>query len=482
MPFEKLQSGDIVVVNAGDLIPADGIITKGAAMIDERALTGESMPSEKNTDDRVFASTVALAGRIQMQVEKAGQETIASGISEILNRTTGHKTMLESKSERIADQLSLPTIALSALAYPIGGSSSALGVLFSSTGYTMRIIGPLATLNFLNMASQNGILVKDGRVFEQLGQVDAFVFDKTGTLTREQPRINRIYSCNGTCDDRVLTYAAAAEYRQNHPIARAILSAAEEKGLCLPDVEDINYEIGYGIRVKIPGKILRLGSERFMKKENISIPYEIEKVMKTCGNRGSSLIMLAADNEMIGAVELSPEVRPEAKQLISDLRLKKISTYIISGDYEHPTQRLAKELGIDHYHAETLPEQKAEIIEQLQRQGKKVCFIGDGINDTIALKKADVSISLCGAATAAVDCAQVILMNEDLTYLTKLLNITEEFEACQKANLKISIIPGIACIGGIFFLNFGLYTSMMIYYSGLAAGIKNATRKIELKS
>jgi Cu2+-exporting ATPase len=488
IPFEQLQTGDVVIVNPGEMIPADGVIINGTASVDQRALTGESQPAEKETGDQVFASSLVLSGRIYIRAEQAGQETVAAKIGNILSQTIEYKTSFESKAEKMADRSVSPTLCISALALLTGGASSALAILVSSVGHNMQVIAPLSTLNFLRIASQEGILIKDGSALEGLRYVDTIIFDKTGTLTMEQPRVGNIYSLNGFSEDALLTYAAAAEYRQIHPAARAILAAASDRNLEIPNIEESRYEIGYGISVLLDERIIRIGSGRFIETEGISIPPEIKAIQEECGIRGYSLIMMAIDKELEGVIELRPAIRPEAKQLIQHLRDRGISTYIISGDQEEPTQALSQELGIDHYFANTLPEQKAEIIEQLRQDGKNICFVGDGINDSIALKKANVSVSLRGAATAATDTAQIVLMDENLMHLTALLDIAKKFEKNQKRNLMITIIPGLLCAGGVFLLNFGIYTSLVMYFAGLGVGIVNSVsplieqKKIEYRS
>ncbi len=476
IPFEDLQAGDIFVMNAGEVIPADGTVEKGMASVDQHALTGESQPAEKEAGDRVFASTLVLSGKIYVLAEKAGQETAAAKIGHILNRTTSHKTSFESETEKFVDWSSLPTVALSGLAYFLVGSSGCLGILFSSLGYNMRIVGPMSTLNFLRIVSRHGVLVKDVRAMERLARVDTLIFDKTGTLTLEQPYIGDIHSCNGFSQETLLTYAAAAEHRQTHPVARAIQAAAEDRGLSLSesDIEEASYKVGYGIRVNISGRLVRVGSERFMETEGIPVPNDMRAVQERCGDRGHSLVMVAIDEEVAGAIELCPTVRPEAKQLIRQLGENGMSACIISGDGETPTRELARELGIDRYFAGILPEEKAEITEKLRKEGKTVCFVGDGINDAIALKKADISVSLRGASTAATDSADIVLMDENLGSLSRLLDISREFRANQRQNMAISVIPGLISTGGVFFLHFGIYASVIIYYLGLGAGLGNA--------
>lgn len=476
--FEQLQAGDIVAVNAGEIIPVDGTITKGSALIGQQSLTGESVPSEKGCGEQVFASTILLSGKIHVLTEKAGPETTAAKIGEILNHTTKYKASLESKAEKVADSSILPTLGLGILAYPFAGSSGVLAVVFSCMGYGMRIIGPMSTLNFLRAASENNILVKDGRALEKLCKTDFVVFDKTGTLTLDQPCVEKIHSFNGSSEDVLLSYAAAAECRQTHPIAKAILAAAENRGLNLPEIENGDYEIGFGIKANFSGQILRLGSRRFMEAEDIPLPDAVVTLEKECGCHGYSLVMIAVDRELVGAIELHTGTRPEAERITESLRRQKIRTCIISGDQEQPTRALAWKLNVDEYFAGILPEQKAEIVEKLQREGRTVCFVGDGINDAIALKKADVSVSLRGASTAAVDAAQIVLMDGDLKSFTWFLDMSREFEAHQKTNLMISVIPNAVCTGGVFLFHFGLYMAMALYYAGVAFGIGNSMRPL----
>ena len=473
IPFSQLKTNDIVVINAGETIPIDGVIHSGIANIDQHILTGESQPIEKGEGELVFAGTVVLEGQIQIRVEKTGQETAAAHIGEILNKTADFKASMQSYGERIIDKGALPTLAISAVTLPLLGVNSALAILNASFGYQMRITAPLSMLNFLTIASKNGILIKDGRSLELLNQVDTVVFDKTGTLTEEQPHVGKIHCC-GIEENELLTYAATAEYKQTHPIALAILGEAQQRELNVVPVTQAKYEVGYGIKVRVETKMIRVGSVRFMEREGILIPPEMEGLPAEGLEQGHSLVFIALNNQLVGAIEFYPTVRPEAKQIIAKLKQRGLSTYIISGDHEQPTRKLAQQLGIDHYFAETLPEEKAKLINQLQQQGKVVCFVGDGINDSIALKKSQVSISLRGASTIATDTAAIILMDSHLNQLDQLFSIAESFNANMKNNLHLSIIPGFICLGGVFFLHFGIVTTILLYDTSLLVGVLNA--------
>jgi Cu2+-exporting ATPase len=474
IPFSQLKINDIVVINAGETIPIDGVIHSGVANIDQHILTGESQPIEKGIGETVFAGTVMLEGQIQIRVEKTGQETVAAQIGKILDKTADFKASMQSYGERIIDKGALPTLAISAITWPILGTMSALATVNAGFGYHMRITAPLSMLNFLTIASKSGILIKDGRSLELLSQVDTVVFDKTGTLTEEQLHVGKIHCCADIEENELLTYAAAAEYKQTHPIALAILAEAKQRQLSVGLVIQSKYEISYGIQVSLDSKLIRVGSVRFMEMEGISIPPEMNILQEETHEQGYSLVFVALNDQLAGAIELYPTIRPEAKQIIVQLKQRGLSMYIISGDHEQPTRKLAQKLGINNYFSETLPEDKANLIEKLQQKGKVVCFVGDGINDSIALKKSQVSISLRGASTVATDTADIILMDSHLNQLDHLFEIAKEFNTNMKNNLNLSIIPGFICWGSVFFLHFGIVTTILLYDAGLLLGVWNA--------
>ena len=474
IPLEAVQLQDIVVVNAGEIIPVDGTITEGLASVDQHSLTGESKPVEIEVGGKVFATALVLTGRILIKVENTGSNTNAAKIGQILEQTQEYKESLRLRGKQLADGFIAPTLVVSGLTLPLLGPNAAMAIIWTAFGYNMKLYGPISVLNFLHIMAKNGILIKDGRSLEMLQQIDTLVFDKTGTLTMEQPQLSHLHPLQPFNEELLLTYAAAAEYRQTHPIARAILTAAEQRGLDLPDIEEAAYQVGYGIEVKMETTHLLVGSARFMQQEGIHIPEEIQKLKTQCDARGHSLVYVAANDNLAGVLELQPCIRPEAKQIINYVKAQGISVYIISGDHEQPTRRLAEELGIEHYFAETLPDKKAELIAGLRESGKFVGYIGDGINDAIALKQANVSISLHGASTVATDTAQIILMDGDLKKLKSLFEISKSFEANMRTNYLTSMIPGVIVLGGVFLFHMGLAGSLLVYFTSKMIGLTNS--------
>ncbi len=473
-PFEQIQIGDIVVVNAGEIIAVDGTVSRGLATVDQHVLTGEAQPVEKEPGDPVFAATAVLTGRLFILVKQAGQATVAAQIGDILNNAKDYKDTLQLQGEKIADAFNIPTLILTGITWPLLGASKALTIIWAGLGYNMRFLGTFSVLNFLQILSREGVLVKDGRVLDLLPQVDTIVFDKTGTLTLEQPHVRHLYPFHGLSEEELLIHAATAEYRQTHPIAKAILVEAQQRDLTLPAIEEAAYEVGYGIQVKVNDTVIRVGSARFMTKEAIQMSEEAVRIIQEQAEaEGASLVYVAVADRLAGVIELQPTLRPEAQAILQQLRERHLETYIISGDHEPPTRQLAEELGIDHYFAETLPENKATLVEKLRTEGKFVCFVGDGINDSIALKTAQVSISLRGASTAATDTAQIILMDGTLNHLNRLFDIAHDFHKNMKVNLVSSIVPGAICISGVYLLNFGMGAGVVTYYTGMVAGLTN---------
>ena len=481
VPFAQLQAGDTLIAGAGQLIAADGIISDGAASVDQHILTGEAKPVEKGIGDGVFAGTLVLMGKILIQVEKAGAATTAAQIGAILNQTIDYKQQIESRSVALSNAAALPTLAISAVALPFVGVNGALGVLESAVGYGLRLTGPIGMLNYLRAAAQQGILIKDGRSLELLKTIDTVVFDKTGTLTQEQPQIHAIHTFADLSADELLAYAAAAEARLSHPIAHAIVAAAHARRLTLPVTADAHYQVGYGIQVKFADILVRVGSERFMVMEGVCLSPAVQELQAISHELGYSLVMVAIDQQLAGVIVLKPTLRPEIQQVVADLHARGLTLYILSGDQEEPTRRLAATLGIDHYQANTLPEQKANLIEALQQRGRAVCFVGDGINDSIALKRANVSVSLRGATTVATDTAQIVLMDATLQQLPALFRLADAFDATMARSKLWAVVPGVFSIAGVFLFHFGFLSAATIYVLSLLAGSANAIRPARLE-
>jgi Cu2+-exporting ATPase len=475
VPFQDVREGDMLIVNAGETIPVDGIINEGMASVDQHILTGEAAPAEKTVGEKVFALTTVLSGRIEVKVEQAGKQTAVSKIADILDQTLDFQSTTELRVLYLADRTVPPTLIMSGAALIFSGPYMAISVVAAHFKYNFILVSPISLMNFLKIASDNGVLIKDGRSLDLLPQVDTIVFDKTGTLTKEKPVVGTIRCCRNYNEDDVLIYTAAAESKQTHPIAMAIIKEAEDRNLHIPNFDSSDYHAGYGINVRIAGKSVHVGSARFIKISGISLPQNIIEMQEACHNKGHSLVITAVNQEVAGAIELIPALRPEALEIIRSLRnLNQIKDmYIISGDHETPTRVLAQHLGIKHYFSEILPEKKAKIIKSLREEGKFVCYVGDGINDTIAMKYSNLSVSMRGASRIATDTARIVLMTGGLRLLPFIFDLAQDFQ--KNSNLMFALIgsPTVIGIGGAFLFGTGIIGTTLLCMVGLlaAAGV-----------
>ena len=474
VPMQDLKQGDIIVVNTGDVMPVDGVVSEGYAMIDQHALTGESTPAEKGPGDRVFASTVLVAGKVFVAVECSGTETASAKIGKILADTAGYKLSRQHAGERLADRAAGPMIGLGALGYAALGPAGAVAIVNCDLGTGIRMAAPLAMLSSLSLCASKGILIKDGRALDLMNEIDTVLFDKTGTLTRERPEVGAIHACNGWDEEAILRYTAAAEQKFHHPIALAILHAAEERDLHLPPVEDSELKVGFGITVQLDGHSVRVGSRRFIEQEGIEITADVAAALEQAHALGNTMVLVAIDGALGGAIELQASIRPEVTEIVKGLRDRGIKHLaIISGDHEAPTKRLAEQLGMDRYFAQVLPADKADYVAKLQAEGKKVCFVGDGINDSIALKKANVSISLRGASTIATDTAHIVFLDEGLAHLCELRDIAQNLHRNVKRSWNMIVIPNVICVAGVFTAGFGIWASVVFNNITAVAALAN---------
>jgi heavy metal translocating P-type ATPase len=472
--IEDVQAGDIIVVRAGQAMPVDGVISDGVASIDQQALTGESQPAEKGPGDSVFAATTVLSGRLEVRVDKAGADTLVAGIEAILEHTASYTSQQEFKGKQIADRTVLPTLAISGGTLLSMGAQPAVCTLAMYPGEGMRVLGPLSMLNYLQQAAGMKILVKDGRALESLTDIDTVVFDKTGTLTEKIFTVMHVHPAAGDSVDTVLAHAAAVEAHQSHPIALAIVQEAASRLLQLPHVDHASYEIGFGISAEVERQRVHVGSARYLNRHNIELPASMLHLEDAARGTGHSYVYVAIGGSVAGAIELAPKLREEIKPLIAQLKARGLQIYILSGDREAPTKQLAEELGVDRYFAGTLPHQKAELVTQWQAEGKSVCFVGDGINDAIALKKAHVSISLAGASTVATDSAQIVFMEPRLDKLVPLFQIANDLQFDMRNNLIALVAPSPVILAGVWFWGFGYATTALLVGVSSVAGVINA--------
>lgn len=471
---DSLKPGDVIAVHAGDMLPVDGEVVKGDGLVDQHTLTGESAPVEKSAGDPVLAATMLISGEFHVKVLKSGCETTSAKIGAILQHTADYKLSLQTRGESLSDRAVPPTLALGGLGLATLGLDGGVAVLNSECGTGIRMAAPLGVLSSLTLCATKGILVKDGRAIESFHNVDTVLFDKTGTLTREVPEVCEIHCVNGLLPDEILAFAATAEQRFSHPIAVSILDEAARRHLPVPAPDASDFKIGFGVEVFTGGRRVRVGSPRYMTAEGLRIPPSLMGQLDHCGRHGHSMVMLAVDDEVAGGIELRASSRPEAFRAIQSLRKMGVREMaVISGDRTEPTRHLAETLGLDRFFAEVLPQEKAAYVEKLQAEGRKVCFVGDGVNDAIALKKADVSISLRGASAIATDSAQVILLEGNLSRVPELYSISRMLHHNVQRSWQMILVPNLICVAGVFTMGFGVFHSVLTNNVAALAALAN---------
>ncbi len=419
-----LKRGDLIAVYAGEKIPADGVVEEGDALVNQASLTGESNPVHKKRGDKVFAGTFVEDGKLYIRVEEVGEETVVAKIAKIVEESIKEPINIQRMAEETANRLVMPTIGLGALSYITSGQISRLTSTLIIDYHTgIHLATPLTVLSSVAQASTYGILIKSGGKLEALSRVDTFVMDKTGTLTVGHPIIEDVVGLE-VSEDETLLYSASLEQRITHPVARAIVKLAEEKGLELLPRENSQYHIGLGIEGELNGTKFMLGSTRFMQKKRIRISQEIKELVDKFHSEAKSVLYLVRERKIIGLLTFRDPLREEAKDVVAELKRRGKRVVLCTGDNEGIAKHMAKELGVEDFYARVFPAEKAKVVENLKKQGRVVAFVGDGVNDSPALSVADVGISLRSGTDIAIEVADVVI-GDSLWHLVDVVDIAE---------------------------------------------------------
>jgi Cu2+-exporting ATPase len=411
----QIRTGDKIIVYAGDRITVDGQVVSGSALVDQRALTGEPMPVEKTSGSEVFASTVVHDGTLIIRATHIGSETEAAKIVRLVQEAPVHETMVQNYAERWANDL-VPFSFMAALVKGLfNGVSNAASVLVIDYGTGIRVAAPTAVLATMSTAIHHGILFKGGRALEALAGVDVVIFDKTGTLSLGAPQVVAVRPYGMRNIKEVLAFAAAAEEQLNHPVARAIVQAAIQARVEIPNQESARYLAGQGVLARVRGSDVHVGSARYLQGMGIGFSDRALADCEDFSERAISTVCIAVDHKLVGIIGYADQIRPEARAVLNDLRQVGMKDIVmLTGDQEPVARHVAGLLGISRFEANLLPGQKMAYIKDLQRRGLRVAVVGDGINDSPALAHADVGIAMTGGADVARESAHVVLINGDL--------------------------------------------------------------------
>ncbi len=449
VPVRQLKPGDCIVVYPGERIGADGIVLDGLATVDEKPLTGESLPRSRKAGENVHASTVVVDGQLVIEVQRAGSDTTAARIVRML-QAAGNKPMtLQRTAESAANRLVLPTIALGVAAGALSGNLDRLtSVLITDFGSGVRIAVPTAALSALAVAADHGILIKGGQYLERLSRADTIVFDKTGTLTLGEPEVVEVLTLGSRSRREVLAFAAAAESRHKHPVATAMRSVAALVGAdeLAAELGSERYTIGSGVEALVSGHRVLVGRRQLMRTNGLDSP-EVESIAKRHRQLGASSLFVAVDDVLEAAVAYADKPREESASVIAALRAGgRRQVLLMSGDSSGVAEAVGARLGVDRVLSELMPEEKARHVRTLQREGRVVAMVGDGINDAPALALADVGVSLQGGSDVALDTADVVLVDGGLSKLPRAFQLADDAMTQVKVGLGIVLAPNLVAM------------------------------------
>lgn len=423
-----VKKGDLIVVHMGNVIPFDGTVIEGEAMINQAALTGESVPVRRSSEDSVYAGTVLEEGEITLRVEKTGGSSRFEKIVTMIEASEKLKSSLEGKAEHLADQLVPYTFAGTGLIYLLTRNvTKALSVLMVDFSCAMKLAMPISVLSAIREASKYHLTVKGGKYLEAVAEADTIVFDKTGTLTKAHPTVVDVISFNGDDPDELLRVAACMEEHFPHSMAKAVVYAAKKRNLEHEEMHSkVEYMVAHGISTEIEGKRAVIGSYHFVfEDEKCRIPEGKEELFESLSGEYSHLY-LAMEQELAAVIRIEDPLRDEAVEVIRLLKEEGIANIVMmTGDSERTAASIAKRVGVDDYDSEVLPEEKARFVEKERAKGKKVIMIGDGINDSPALSAADVGIAISDGAELAREIADITISADNLYELVLLKRLSD---------------------------------------------------------
>ena len=478
---EQLRRGDTVHAYPGDMISVDGRVLEGTALVDEQHLTGESVHVLREPEQRVFASTLVRDGQLSIYAEQVGADTRASQILRIMQDAPVHDTRIENYAAKVADRAVLPTLLLAGAVLALTRDSSrAASILITDFATGVRVSVPTAILSAMTAATRRGVLIRSGRAVEQLGNIDTVVFDKTGTVTLGQPAVTQVICLNpASSETEVAGLAAAAEQRLAHPAAEAVVRYAKEREITALACEEWHYRIGLGVHALIEGKAVLVGSGRFLRGEGVNIE-DVRQQHGFLSEEKQSIMYVASDGVVQGAILYSDSLRPESRAVIDALRAFGMEIHLLTGDDHRIANSVARQLGIPatNTHSEAYPEQKAAVVSALRAKGKRVAFVGDGINDSPALAFADVSVSFGGGSDVAREAADVVLMENDLRGLLTAISTARQTMHLIRQNIAIVVGPNAAALAAAVFFRLGPVMATVINHGSMVIAGLNGLRPL----
>ncbi len=493
IPIEQVVSGDLIRVKPGEKIPVDGIIIEGHSAIDESMVTGESIPIEKKKGDPVIGSTINKQGAFTFKATKVGGETVLARIIKLIEDAQAKKAPIQ----RFADEVSayfvpivigIAIITFLAWYFALAAELefaliAAIAVIVIACPCALGLATPTAIMVGTGKGAAHGILIKGGDALESAHKLKYVIFDKTGTITKGKPAVTEIIPLQKLSEQKVLEIAASMEKNSEHPLADAIVAEGKSKKISWKKVTHFQALVGRGVKAKVAGKGYYLGNPRLMKEKKISLSGHASSIEKL-EREGKTVMILAENKKILGLIAVADEIKEDSPPAVAALKKMGITSYMITGDNERTAKAIAQKAGIDKFFAEVLPEQKAEYVKKLQKQGK-VAMVGDGINDAPAIAQADIGIAMGSGTDVAMETGNVVLMKNSLMDVPRAVRLSKLTMAKIKQNMFWALIyniVGIPIAAGILYPWTGWLLSPIIAGGAMAlSSVSVVTNSLLLK-
>ncbi|QCD52765.1 heavy metal translocating P-type ATPase [Campylobacter sp. RM16192] len=481
---ESVKIGDIVVVGAGESIGIDGYIVEGEASVNQVSMTGEAEPVKKERGDRVMSGTVVEDGRIKIWAEGVGEETATARIKQYIQSSLNEKSSIGLRATKLADKLVPVTLSLAGVSYLLSRDMTRVAsVLQADYSCALKLATPVAFKSSISKAGRNGVLIKGAKAIEALAGADTFVFDKTGTLTHGSLSVVEVHSFKKEFSKaELLNLTASAEEHYFHPVAEAIVKAAREVGFHHIHHDEVEFIVAHGVKTHVNGKEVVIGSRHFLEDdENISF-IEHEDIIRDAIDNGFTLLYVGYNKELLGVISMKDTMRENAKDALNALKKLGVKELVmLTGDIESKANQVAKELGIDRVFANCLPTDKATIIERLKQEGKKVAFVGDGINDAPSLMRANVGISMQKGADIAKATADISLLKDDIYSVVTAKDMANKTMKLINTNFNATVGINSLILAGA---TFGLFNPIAtaVLHNGTTIGLlANSMKGVKIK-
>jgi Cu+-exporting ATPase len=476
IPVDEIQKGNVLRVRPGEKVPIDGVIIEGKSNIAESMITGEPIPVEKREGDKVIGATVNQTGSFVMRAEKVGSETLLSQIVHMVAEAQRSRAPIQKLADTVAGYF-VPVVILIAIitfiVWALFGPApamayalvNAVAVLIIACPCALGLATPMSIMVGVGRAAQSGILVKNAEAIETTEKVTHLVTDKTGTLTAGKPRVTDRKAASGGDTQQLLQLAAAIEQSSEHPLARAIVDAAKEGKLALPEVKDFESTTAGGVKGLLDGKTVRVGKEKFLIESGVSISNELKREAQRWQEKAETVVWVAIGDKAAGILAIADPIKESTPKAIKALHSLGLKIIMCTGDNRKTAEAVARELGIDEVHAEVVPRDKIEIVRTLKKQGAIVAMAGDGINDAPALAEANVGVAMGTGTDVAIESAGITLVKGDLMGITKAIHVSRAVMRNIRQNLFFAFVYnsiGVPIAAGVLYPLFGLLLSPMI--------------------